>query len=132
MPEIIQQPLSDNEVKFCEYWEQNVLPRKDKISSDQLTKAGGFIGVKRSGNCAQCLRNDAIELNNRFQRLYSKYQEYQSWKKSQDLVNKQTVQSIKEETEKIPELKEKREQIEQELEKPKRRYRKPGRPKKKK
>lgn len=117
MPEIKQQPLSENEINFCKYWEEVVMKRPDKIHSYMLDKAGGFIGVKRSGNCAQCLRNDAIELNNRYQRLFPKYKEYKSWLKNKELIEKQTIASIKEETKKIEEIREKKEELKEKIEK---------------
>lgn len=84
-------PIKENEIKFCEYWKTNVLPNKNHITPGMLSTASGFLGIKISGGCSTCMRNDAINLNNKFQLLYPIYLEYISFQKSLDMINENNI-----------------------------------------
>ena len=103
MPEIRRDGLTEAEINFCKYWKENVLTRPDRVSQTQLDIAANYINMRRTGNCSNCLHNDAVSLNNQFQLLYPKYLEMVSYQKSQALI----VEEIKVETKKIEDIKEK-------------------------
>lgn len=76
MAETIKNDLSGQQIKFMNFWEGVVLLNKTRITSDMLDVASKYLNIKRSGNCSICMKNDAIEFNNRYKLLLPLYQQY--------------------------------------------------------
>lgn len=76
MPEIIKSKLKSNEIEFMKYWEDVVLKNKNKITPGMLDYASNLLGANRTGNCSTCMKNDALEMNNKYNILLSVYNQH--------------------------------------------------------
>ena len=77
MREIIQ-GLSDNEILFCEKWEQ-VLKNKRNIQSSDIDYCYNLIyGKGLDSYCPQCLRDSASYLNNHFNQIRNQWNTFKN------------------------------------------------------
>ena len=71
--------MTDNEIKFCEYFETTMLPNRRNISMEMLkhceTLLGGSFGIQ---DCTSCMHRVAVDLMNLYNRLVPFYQEYKN------------------------------------------------------
>lgn len=88
-------PLNENEMRFMGIWTE-VLKKRYSIPSNRMDEAASLIGYKRSGNCSTCMRNDAIELNNIYMRLFEKYKLQLELDKSLELIKSLELTQIQE------------------------------------
>jgi len=89
--------LSNEQIKFMEYWSSVVLKNKRNITTEMLNKSASFIKFKRSGGCSTCLKNDVLELNNIYNRLLDEYNKH--------LKDEETLEDLKELNNEIKDLK---------------------------
>lgn len=75
MTEILKDGLSESEIRFCDFWSE-VVKTPHKVVSGSLDTASSILGIKRSGNCSTCLRNDVTVINNQYRLLLPAYQIY--------------------------------------------------------
>ena len=68
--------LTDNEILFCEKWEQ-VIKRKWDIRTDDLQYCYNLVfSDKMTNTCPDCLRRYASTVNNYFNRIRDTYNKY--------------------------------------------------------
>lgn len=70
--------LTDDEIKFCDKWEQ-VIKRKWDIKTDDINYC--YILIFKQGltnYCPQCLRDSATHLHNYYKTIMNKYSEYKN------------------------------------------------------
>lgn len=83
--------MSDNEIKFCDYFEKEMLPNRNKITTDMVREAASFVGYKFNGNCRSCLHDSAIDLLNLYNRMKPNWELY---KKSQNEIHTKYEETI--------------------------------------
>ena len=68
--------MEKNEIAFCEYFEKEILPNRNRVNADHVKTAGALIGKNLITSCGSCLHNSAIDLLNYYNRILPAWNEY--------------------------------------------------------
>lgn len=68
--------MSENEKQFCEYFEREILPNRNKVNATHVSIAGALIGKSYVTSCGSCLHNSAVDLLNYYNRILPVWNEF--------------------------------------------------------
>jgi len=71
------QYMTDDEIKFMQYFENTMLPNKMHITVEMLWTAADFANIKVETGCPSCRHNSAMELKNLYNRILPAWQTWQ-------------------------------------------------------
>lgn len=78
--------MNQNEVDFMNYFEQVMLPNKNRITMDMVKEGERLSGLKITNpGCSSCLHGAAIDLKNMYNRQKPQWEEYKK-RKSEELL----------------------------------------------
>ena len=68
--------MTENEVKFMVYFKENILPNRNRVSTEMVRQAASLAGITPNLTCGTCLHNAAIDLLNLYGRVTPAYETY--------------------------------------------------------
>lgn len=68
--------ISEKQIEFMLFWETVIMKNKSNITSTMMDTCSSLTGMRRTGSCSTCLRNDLTELKNKYNLLLPVYKEH--------------------------------------------------------
>ena len=90
------QYMTEDEIRFMQYFEGTMLPNKNRITVEMLIKSAEFAHIHVETGCPSCRQNSAIDLKNLYNRILPAWQ---TWQIEQAEIKREEEAKLKSEEE---------------------------------